>query len=77
MPNPATTYAQVQFNAPAAGNAQLRITDVSGRVVYIGQQTCVAGTNTVNVDLSVIATGLYMVSLELNGEQQLSRLIVE
>ena len=76
-PNPATTYAQVQFNAPAAGNAQLRITDVSGRVVYIGQQTCVAGTNTVNVDLSVIATGLYMVSLELNGEQQLSRLIVE
>jgi hypothetical protein len=67
----------VQFNAPAAGNAQLRITDVSGRVVYIGQQTCVAGTNTVNVDLSVIATGLYMVSLELNGEQQLSRLIVE
>ena len=77
MPNPATTYAQVQFVAPESGNALLRITDMSGRVVYMSQQTCVAGTNSVNVDLSEIASGLYMVSLELNGEQQLTRLIVE
>ena len=77
MPKHAATYAQVQFVAPGPGNAQLRITDMSGRVVFMSQQTCIVGTNTVNVDLSVIASDLYMVSLELNGEQQLTRLIVE
>lgn len=77
MPNPATTYAQVQFVAPESGDYRLRITDVSGRVVFMQDANAGAGINTVTMDLSTYASGLYTIQLNLNGEQQVSRMIIE
>lgn len=77
MPNPASAFANVQFNADETGDYRLRITDVTGRVVFIQDANAGAGINTIALDLSTYASGMYTVELNYNGEQQVSRMIVE
>ncbi|MFN8154621.1 MAG: HYR domain-containing protein [Bacteroidia bacterium] len=77
MPNPATAFAKVEFSAAEAGDYRLSIVDVNGRVVFLKDATAAAGVQTITLDLSTFATGMYMVQLTFNGEQQISRMIVE
>lgn len=77
MPNPATAFANVQFNASQTGDYRLRITDVTGRVVFMQDANAGTGMNTIVLDLSTYASGTYTVELNFNGEQQVSRLMVE
>ena len=77
MPNPATAFAKVQFNAGTSGDYRLRITDVTGRVVFMQDANAGIGMNTIALDLSTYATGMYSVQLDFNGEQQVSRMIIE
>lgn len=77
MPNPASAFANVQFNAGETGDYRLRITDITGRVVFMQDANAGAGVNTIALDLSTYSSGIYTVELNFNGEQQVSRMMVE
>ncbi|HET8574013.1 MAG TPA: T9SS type A sorting domain-containing protein [Edaphocola sp.] len=64
-PNPATQgLAHISVNAKQSTQAQLTITDMTGRVVYSGQTVNLnAGNNTVTVSTASLANGAYMVNL--------------
>jgi len=65
-PNPAHDLLNVEVNAVKSTQAILRLTDATGRTVKTLQMQLSEGINTVQVDLSDLAAGLYMVDLN-NG----------
>jgi len=60
-PNPAKTIATVVFNE--TGNCIVRLTDISGRVLQTKTITAVKGVNTLQLDVSKYAKGIYLVTI--------------
>lgn len=70
-PNPVTgSYFTVRFNSEQSDQIYMRIIDLKGRVVYEKRNVhTVTGNNFINVDLSGISNGFYMVEITGNNFQ--------
>ena len=70
-PNPAKTNTTIAFNV--TGNCVIKIIDVSGRILQTKTITAVKGRNTLRLDVSKYAVGVYFVTLsnEKNETQTL------
>jgi hypothetical protein len=53
------------------------MTDVIGQVVYTAQGTSQEGINMIEMDLSSVAKGVYMLNVTGNGSTQQIRVVVE
>lgn len=72
VPNPASNSADLMIDAnQAIDNAQLFVTDMSGRVVYRTAVNVKAGMNGFRINTSDLATGLYLVNVT-NGIENIS-----
>jgi hypothetical protein len=60
-PNPAKTMATVVFNE--TGNCIVKLTDISGRVLQTKTIVAVKGRNTVQLDISKYAKGVYLIPI--------------
>ncbi|MBK9402036.1 MAG: T9SS type A sorting domain-containing protein [Bacteroidetes bacterium] len=76
-PNPATDRVTIEFTAVENNDYRLRIADVTGRTLMMENGTAATGLNTKVLPLNGIATGVYMISIEMNNEQQQVKLVVE
>ncbi len=77
FPNPATDRATIQFTSEDNSDYRLRISDVTGRTLFLENGTAAAGLNSKVLSLDGFATGVYNVSIEMNNAQQQIKLIVE
>ncbi len=76
-PNPlANGFATVQFSLPRAGEAHVRVTDVTGRTV-IARTLAATRTGAVGLDLRQLAAGVYLVRLEADGYSTQQKLVVQ
>ena len=71
FPNPAQQRVGLQLSLAAAGTISL--TDLAGRVVM--QQTIEAGATQPSLDLSTLATGIYVVQVTQNGQHFIQKLV--
>ncbi len=73
-PNP----AQKAFNAviTGTGKADLQVADVAGRVLISKTITLQNGTQTINMDASQMAPGVYFVTCIQNGATQTQKLVI-
>jgi hypothetical protein len=71
MPNPASGEFNIVFGNPVSGQVAVRVTDVSGRVVY-NDRFENPGTSPIHIAASDLADGVYMVSI-VTGETVLNR----
>ncbi|MBK7886546.1 MAG: T9SS type A sorting domain-containing protein [Bacteroidetes bacterium] len=76
-PNPATDRVTIEFTAVENNDYRLRIADMTGRTLQVENGTSAAGLNTKVLPLNGIAAGVYMISIEMNNEQQQIKLVVE
>jgi hypothetical protein len=60
-PNPAKTNTTIAFNA--TGKCVIKITDVLGKTIQTKTITAVNGRNTMQLDVSKYAAGVYFVTL--------------
>lgn len=60
-PNPVTDHTHIVLNAPAKFNVIVTITDMNGQVVRTSQYA--AGSTTLDVDMSGLATGNYIATV--------------
>ena len=61
-PNPASDKAYVQLKTEKAENGILQITDISGKLIKSQSTDLGSGNNRVEIDLSGVAAGQYLVS---------------
>ncbi len=75
-PNPASESFSAVISSPAAGTASMNISDVTGKVVIGKVLTLQSGTQSVPVDVSQLAAGVYFVSLDQNGITKTQKLVI-
>ncbi|MCF8245412.1 MAG: T9SS type A sorting domain-containing protein [Saprospiraceae bacterium] len=75
LPNPARNSVTVRYTATAAGEANLRILNTLGQVVMLRNEQASAGKNELNFDISQLAAGTYLLSLQADNGQVTERFV--
>ncbi len=76
-PNPVSNILRVDHMSDYTGKAVLSMTDMAGRTVYTETIDLVQGMNNRFILVSKLAKGVYMLSLNYNGKQVVSKVMVE
>lgn len=77
FPNPATNSFMLSFSNFQAGIARLSISDIAGRNYFQGDLKLVGTGRAVEVDVSEMQEGMYIVSVFLEGKQYHRKLIIQ
>jgi hypothetical protein len=75
-PNPATNLATINYNTSISGKASIRIYSLTGTLVKSFESNVQNGANSIQLDLTGIATGGYIVYLS-NGEKHASAKLIK
>ena len=76
-PNPAHDGVDVNYVAENSSQYSLKLTDCVGRVLLNRSGVSVEGENTLHIDLTGFAQGLYFIEMNNGGERIVRRIIVE
>jgi hypothetical protein len=77
-PNPANDFVTAEFESDAAGSAEIRITDMSGKLIGLSlSEIEAAGLQSIKIDVSDFQTGLYIVSVSIGDKTSFIKLNVE
>jgi uncharacterized repeat protein (TIGR01451 family) len=75
-PNPANAAFNAIINCDQAGPAIMAISDISGKTLVSKTIQVVQGAQTVQVDISQLTSGIYLVNLNQGGRSQTQKLVV-
>ncbi len=75
-PNPASTRFTAIINSDIAGNANMNITDVTGKILMNTKVNVQKGRQSVSSDISQLTPGVYFVNFTQNGKSQIQKLVV-
>lgn len=76
-PNPVSTEAHLELNAVAAGNAQLRVYDINGRLVMNSNLGFVnEGSHTFTLNTQGFAKGMYLINVIISGHTATAKMMV-
>jgi hypothetical protein len=77
-PNPFTSAAAISYSVPQAGNVSLRLYDVAGKLVTtLAQGYTQAGSYTTSVSAAKLASGIYLLKFNCDGNVTTQKLILE
>ncbi len=77
MPNPAIDYVNINFTITQAENLNLKIYDISGKLIKQSILNGILGENNNTLDVSDFSSGLYFLQLEGNNYLQQATFIVD
>jgi hypothetical protein len=66
FPNPTTNNFNIKWNSNSNELVQLRIVDITGKVVYKNSHVVSVGMNTIEMDAEIWASGYYTIELKVN-----------
>ena len=75
FPNPATDFVNINLSALNFKNAELKIFDASGRMVFDRNYT--SENKTIKIDVSNFKTGIYIINIISDGEKRSEKLIIK
>ncbi len=76
-PNPTAGLVGLEYTCETAEDVTVYISDVTGRIMQAENVQAESGSNYHEFDVSGLPTGVYIVSLEVNGERMNIRLMKE
>ena len=76
-PNPTSDVLNVAFASEKDQHHILRLLDVMGRIVMTDAKFATEGQNQVVVKVNGLASGIYSLQLQMNGESESVRIFVE
>lgn len=76
-PNPTKGNASVLINLKENSKIDINVMNLVGQVVKTMSADAVSGENEINVDLSGLTSGIYMVNVKVGGSSTTKKLIVE
>ena len=74
-PNPFASQTQLQVDMPQASSLRMQVYSSSGQLMKQTQWQLPAGQHRLPIDLSGQSSGTYFVSLELDGEKRLLKMV--
>ena len=76
-PNPNNGTFTIQYNGQGTGMVRIAIYDVTGRLVFNQKYDKSGATFSQTISPEHFASGIYMLSMEMNGETQYQKFIVQ
>ncbi len=76
-PNPAHTVLNVAFTGTMKNTVNIRLVDMTGRIVKDVFLNAAAGLNTQQIDVSTLSKGLYLLQVEAPDKMVQSRIVIE
>ncbi|MBK6832643.1 MAG: CotH kinase family protein [Flavobacteriales bacterium] len=74
-PNPATNDVVLGLDAASDGMADVRISDVRGRLLATYQQAVTIGINRLELDVAGLQAGTYLITSDVNGDRRTTRFV--
>lgn len=75
-PNPANKTCFAVINSDVFGNADMQITDITGKMLVNKTVNLTMGSQTIPVDINSLAPGMYLVSLRNLGKVETQKLVI-
>lgn len=72
-PNPTDGLSTLDVNSTVAGMATVEIYSITGAMVQTSTRSIRVGANRLNVDMTKVPAGIYLVKVSINGHQSLIR----
>ena len=77
-PNPLSSSLTLSVDAPAAGTARIMLHDAVGRQLFVKEQWVQAGTSSISLNVEQVSqTGVYLLTVECNGEVHRLKVVKE
>jgi hypothetical protein len=76
FPNPATDKVQINFNAGAAGQGKVTVSNATSRQSITRDFSLHTGSNVINLDVSSLQTGIYFLHFAADGKEATRKLVV-
>ncbi len=77
FPNPANNQVKISFSSDREESYNVRLIDVTGRTIITDNQIAVSGDDHYLMDVSTIARGVYIVSLQKRDAVLKSKLVIQ
>ena len=77
FPNPAKNNATVKVNLGGTTKIQVQVLNTVGQVVKTVSAQGQAGSNSINVDLGGLASGIYLVTIKADNASSTKKLVIE
>ncbi len=75
-PNPATNTCVISLNNAHTGNAEMNVTDIAGRTLFVNTLTLEQGIQNIPLSVANLTPGVYFVTINGNGLQQTQKLVI-
>jgi hypothetical protein len=76
IPNPAANSTRIDYNVPEAGKVIFHVHSISGQLLYSKIIDTKRGTNSLELNTSTFAAGVYFYSMEYKGQRLVRQLII-
>jgi hypothetical protein len=76
IPNPANHSTRIDYSIPEAGEVIFHVHSISGQLLYSQTIEASRGTNSIELNTSTFAAGVYVYSMEYKGQRQVRQLII-
>ncbi len=77
FPNPATNNLTVQFDASNSSDDEIRLVDLSGKTVKVIANGFSNGINTLNVDVSNMTKGIYLLEFTMDSKAVSKKVVIQ
>jgi hypothetical protein len=77
IPNPANSSTRIDYNIPEAGEVIFYVHSVSGQLLYSKTIEASSGTNSIELNTTTFAAGVYIYSIAYKGQRLLKRMSVK
>jgi hypothetical protein len=76
IPNPANDATRIDYSVPEAGEVVFHVHSISGQLLYSKTIEAKRGTNSIELNTTTFAAGVYFYSMEYKGQRQVKQLII-
>ncbi len=77
FPNPANNYTSITYSIPSDGEVIFTVFSINGQVLYNKSVKSEFGIQTIDINTSHLAAGIYFYSMEFNGQRITKRMSIK
>jgi hypothetical protein len=76
IPNPANNSTRIDYTVPETGKVVFQVHSISGQLLYSKTIEASRGTNSIELNTTTFAAGVYVYSMEYKGQKRVRQLII-
>ena len=77
IPNPATSSVKIPYSLPKEGNVTFKVMSINGQVLYKESINAANGSQELNFNTSMLASGIYYYSMEYQGQRIVKKMTIQ